>query len=99
MGRLSALLAATALLAGCQGPHHDPVGAPATSTVPLARASIGMATMKEDGTIVLNLRAEGPGILGDAQFVYPPSHPEYEKIRSHLGGLKPGEQKQVPPWQ
>jgi hypothetical protein len=60
--------------------------------------SIGGATMKEDGTIVLDLRAEGPGIIGDAQFVYPPGHAEYQNVLAHLGGLKPGEHKVVPPW-
>ena len=64
-----------------------------------AGASIGAATMQADGTIVMQLRAEGPGpIIGDAQFVYPPSHPEYQSILEHLGGLAPGESKPVPPW-
>ncbi len=60
---------------------------------------IGSATMKEDGTILLQLRAEGPGgIRGDALLTYPPGHPEYKKILKHLGGLRPGEEKPVPPW-
>lgn len=60
--------------------------------------SIGVATMKEDGTIVLDLRAEGPDIIGDAQFTYGPEHAEYQNVLAHLGGLKPGEHKAVPPW-
>jgi hypothetical protein len=60
---------------------------------------IGMASMKADGTIVLDLRAESPrGDLGMAAFRYPPTHPEYQEILDHLGGLQPGERKLVPPW-
>ncbi len=56
--------------------------------------------MTADGTIILDLRAETPGkAQGDAQFVYPPSHKDYKKILNHLGGLRPGEHKPVPPWQ
>jgi len=60
----------------------------------------GMATMRDDGTIVLDLRAESPqGDIGMTQFEYPPSDPEYQAILDHLGGLKPGESKSVPPWE
>jgi hypothetical protein len=63
------------------------------------KQSIGSAKMEEDGTIVLELRAEGPkGLTGDALLRYPPGHPEYNNILHHLGGLKKGEVKQVPPW-
>ncbi len=55
--------------------------------------------MAADGTISLQLRAEGPGgAVGDALLVYPPSHPQYREILAHLGGLSPGESKPVPPW-
>jgi hypothetical protein len=61
--------------------------------------SIGMATMAPDGTIFLDLRAEGPsGVRGDARLTYPPSHPQYREVLAHLGGLAPGERKPVPPW-
>jgi hypothetical protein len=61
--------------------------------------SIGSAWMEKDGTIVLQLRAEGPdGLIGDALLRYPRTHPEYKNILRHLGGLKKGEIKQVPPW-
>ncbi len=63
------------------------------------KQSIGSANMEEDGTIILKLRAEGPkGLIGDALLRYPPGHPEYNNILRHLGGLKKGEVKQVPPW-
>lgn len=62
--------------------------------------TIGTARMEADGTLVLNLRAEGAGgVIGDAQFVYPPNHPQYQDILKHLGGLKPGQEKPVPPWE
>jgi hypothetical protein len=65
----------------------------------LAKKNIGIALMKKDGTIQLQLRAEsGIGTIGDAQFTYSPSDPNYSKILQHLGGLKPGETKPVPPW-
>ena len=61
--------------------------------------SIGSATMQPDGTLVLTLRAEGPGgLIGDAQVVYPPTHDEYREVLAHLGGIEPGESKPVPPW-
>lgn len=64
------------------------------------RQSIGQATMLHDRTIVLVLRAEGPTTqaVGDAQLVYPPTHPQYRQIAEHLGELRPGETKPVPPW-
>ena len=66
---------------------------------PQVAESIGSATMKADGTIVLQLRAaDQTGRRGDAQIVYPPSHPQYQEVLKHLGGLKPGEEKHVPPW-
>lgn len=61
--------------------------------------SIGNAKMEEDGTIILDLRAVGPkGEVGRGQFVYPTSHPQYKYILDHLGGLKPKENKPVPPF-
>lgn len=61
--------------------------------------SIGIASMDADGTVVLQLRAEGPGgAVGDALVRYPKSHAKYESVLEHLGGLRPGEKKPVPPW-
>jgi hypothetical protein len=63
------------------------------------QAPIGSARMLDDGTIVLDLRAEGPkGTLGDMRLVYAKSHKDYAMVFKHLGGLKPGETKPVPPW-
>jgi hypothetical protein len=61
-------------------------------------APIGTATMTEDGTITLNLRAEGDGIVGDGRLVYRKEDKGYADVLQHVGGLKPGESKLVPPW-
>jgi hypothetical protein len=62
-------------------------------------ASIGTATMKPDRTLVLQLRAEGPGgIVGDSHVEYPPTHPQYETILKHVGPIAPGESKAVKPF-
>jgi hypothetical protein len=62
-------------------------------------ATIGVATMAEDGTITLLLRAESPaGALGDAVLTYKKSDPNYASILKHVGALKPGEQKPVAPF-
>jgi hypothetical protein len=61
--------------------------------------SIGTATMDDAGTLYLFLRAESPdGSVGDAMFQYPPGHANYQAFIDHVGGLRPGEQKLVPPW-
>lgn len=60
---------------------------------------IGTASMETDGTITLRLRAEEPaGAIGDAVLIYPPSDEHYARILDHLGGLRPGEEKPVPPF-
>jgi hypothetical protein len=64
-----------------------------------ATRPIGTATMMEDGTLVLDLVAEGRrGERGIARILRPPSHPRYAAWIEHLGGLKTGEEKVVPPW-
>ncbi|MBI4532465.1 MAG: hypothetical protein HY711_00850 [Candidatus Melainabacteria bacterium] len=60
--------------------------------------SIGVAYMDQDGTITLQLRAEGAGAIGDAILTYQKSDKDYAKILLHIGGLKPGGYKPVPPW-
>jgi hypothetical protein len=55
--------------------------------------------MTHDRTIILDLRAVCPGgIVGDARLIYQPTDPQYADILKHLGGLRPGEVKEVPPW-
>ena len=65
----------------------------------MPEASIGVARMEADGTIILQLRAEGSGgSIGDALMRYPVGHPQYREILQHLGGLEKGQSKPVPPW-
>ncbi|MES2293740.1 MAG: hypothetical protein V4527_10630 [Pseudomonadota bacterium] len=62
-------------------------------------ASIGVAAMTNDGTIILRLRAEGAGgMVGEGNLTYKRGNPQYEEVLHHIGGLKPGETKAVPPW-
>src|SRR5688572_9448572 len=61
--------------------------------------SIGSAVMRRDHSIVLQLGASSPdGATGDAEFVYPPSHPEYDSVLPHVGPLVPGQSVSVRPW-
>jgi len=98
------LAASAAASAGCNGtattaPAAPPTAAPSTTAPSAAGASIGTATMKPDGTIVLMLRAEGPGmVIGDGMFTYPTTHKDYAMVLKHVGGLVPGQSKPVPPW-
>ena len=70
-----------------------------TATEATATTTIGTATLAPDGTIVLHLRAELPGGgLGDGELRYPPDHPDHAAVLAHLGGLRPGETKEVAPW-
>lgn len=59
--------------------------------------TIGVATLLDDGTLVLDLRAEGAG-LGDARFTYPPSDPQYAQIKAHVGEVKVGQSVMVRPF-
>ena len=56
--------------------------------------SIGTALMSADGTITLTLST--PGQQGAA--AYHPGDPQYTRILSHVGGLRPGQKKPVPPF-
>lgn len=61
--------------------------------------SIGVAWLEKDGTLVLQLRAESPGgATGDALIMYKPTDKLYNKILQHIGPLRKGETKFVPPW-
>ncbi len=83
-----------ATLAPAPAPPPAPAPAPAD-----AAAAIGVATMRDDGTIVLRLRAGGAGgINGEAVLTYPPDHSNYDEIRRHVGSLLPGETVPVAPW-
>lgn len=59
---------------------------------------IGVATMDPDGTILLQLRAEGPGYIGDGLLRYRPGQAGYDAVRAHLPALRPGVTVPVPPF-
>lgn len=81
----------------CGGTKTSPPAEPVTDAAPAP--SIGSATMRADGTIALQLRAEGPGgAIGDALLTYAPDDERYREVLDHLGGLEPGQTKPVPPW-
>jgi hypothetical protein len=60
--------------------------------------TIGTATMMQDGTLVLQLRAMGPGMMGDARLTYPPGHAKYAEVKQHLGAVLPGQTVPVKPF-
>ena len=84
--RRAVAAAATALLSG-------PAGAQQAGT-----PTIGTARMAADGTIILDLVARSGSATGHGRLVYPPDHPDHGMILRHLGGLRPGETKPVPPF-
>src|SRR5258705_5508911 len=63
-----------------------------------AAPSVGVATMLENGTILVGIR--GPATDGPLQAVLmvEPGDTNYQQIIDHLSGLKPGETKSIPPW-
>jgi len=72
---------------------------------PVAEPPIGTALMLKDRTIALDLNKEphigvarSPGELGYGQVDIDPTNPHYQELLRHLGGLKPGEEKPMPPW-
>ena len=60
--------------------------------------SIGTAVMGPDGTITLNIRSLPPGPIAEGVLAYKKGDPNYARIYSHLGGIRPGEHKPVPPF-
>ncbi len=64
----------------------------------MSQDSIGMAIMLDDGTVVMDLRAQSGPVLGDARITCKKGDLHYESVLKHLGDMKPGESKPVPPW-
>ena len=107
--RCAPIILILAELVGCAESattEDQPAEAPATTQTrnasedaPTMPESIGSARLEEDGTLVLKLRAEGPGgLIGDALQTIKPSDPDYQSTLEHIGGLEPGQSKPVPPW-
>ena len=65
---------------------------------PTPEPSVGVARMLENGTILIGIR--GPAVDGPLQAVLmvEPGDTNYQQILDHVGGLKPGETKSIPPW-
>lgn len=60
---------------------------------------VGSAYMKPDGTLEMRLRTETEdGTIGEAFLVIPPADPRYKDMVAHLGGIKPGEGRAIPPF-
>jgi hypothetical protein len=95
MHRRHLLAATTALGLGAGAARAQTATAPAAG----AGAPIGTARMEPDGTIVLMLVASGPGgAIGQGLMRYPPNDPNYAAVLRHVGPLRPGEERPVPPW-
>ena len=62
------------------------------------KPAIGLATMTPDRTINLWFWIQTDKILADYYKVYKPDDPKYQEIFKHIGGIRPGEYKPIPPW-
>lgn len=60
--------------------------------------SIGTASIDDAGTVTLHLRVVENGLRTESVLTYARDHADYQMVLQHLGGLKPGESKTVPPW-
>lgn len=63
-----------------------------------AAQSIGMARMLADGTILIGVATGGSGDRAQAVLELKPGDTQYQPVLDHIGGLKPGETKPIPPW-
>lgn len=60
---------------------------------------VGSAYMTPDGTLEMRLRTETEdGTIGEAFLVIPPADPRYKDMVAHLGGIRPGEGRAIPPF-
>jgi len=60
--------------------------------------SVGVATMLTNGTILVGVGGDGPAARAQAVLEIHPGDTNYQMIIDHVGGLKPGETKPIPPW-
>jgi hypothetical protein len=60
--------------------------------------NVGTITMAADGTLTLILRSLPPGPIAETVLQYKPGDAKYKETLDHVGGLKPGETKMLPPW-
>lgn len=60
--------------------------------------SIGTAELKEDRTLIFKLFTNDRGISGHAMKIIKPDDPQYQYYLDHIGGIKVGEYKNIPPF-
>lgn len=73
-------------------------GAVFAAEAPKDEKSIGVATMLADRTILVGVPGPEPGSRARAVLMVEPGDTNYQTIIDHVGGLKPGETKPIPPW-
>lgn len=67
--------------------------------LPPADDSVGSAEMDKDGTLRLMLRTEtADGMIGEMTMTVPRGDPRHAGFVAHLGGMKPGDAKPIPPF-
>jgi len=92
---------ASALLLAFSGPAlaaENPVTTTTPNDNPAAAKSIGVARMLANGTILVGVPAPGSGDRAQAVLMLMPGDTQYQPLLDHIGGLKPGETKSIPPW-
>jgi hypothetical protein len=61
--------------------------------------NVGSAYMQPDGTLEMSLRTETQdGTIGEALLVVGKDDPRYAGMVKHLGGIRPGEGRAIPPF-
>jgi hypothetical protein len=71
---------------------------PASGTPGAVPESIGNATMREDRSLELMLRAEhDDGSIAEMLLVLPPDDEAYARTLERLGPMKPGDSRLLPP--
>jgi hypothetical protein len=66
--------------------------------IPPYAPTIGHATMSADGTITLHLVGDIKDNIVHSTRNVSPNDPMYKEVKQHIGGIKPGQTKPVPPW-
>ena len=59
---------------------------------------MGVATQELDGTIVMQLRVDQGGSVGDGLVRYKPDDPNYDAVSKHLGPIPHGGSVAVKPF-
>lgn len=70
----------------------------ATSAAESPPASVGVARMLDDGKILVGVPGPNDNDRAEGVLVVEPGDSTYQRLIDHLGGLKPGETKLIPPW-